>query len=626
MKCHIMGIDSKIQKALEMVNHFLKLEWDENALEIAAEKGNKIEISFLTDREIKIIWPSVPGLLRALMICRMELESGRKQDITEEIQIENCGVMLDMSRNGVMRVSAVKEFAAQMAVMGLNQLYLYMEDTYTIEGRPYFGYMRGRYSKQELREIDDFCALLGIEAIPHIQTLGHMAQYIKWDEGMQFRDTAEVLLTGEEKTYRFIEEAILSVSSCFRTNKIHLGCDEAGNLGSGMYYAKHGCRDRKEIMLDHISSICAICRRNHLKPIIYGDTLFAVMQGETYAKLGVTEVSEEFVKKIPSELKIVFWDYCTTDPEYYDKMLNAYRKLGNEVIFWGGIWTWFGFAPDNKMTIDASTPALMSCKKNGVKTAIASIWGDDGCECNYRLSVLGLQLFAEHMYHPEVSENILSERFAFFTGADYEMFIEISDFHNEFRNGEFYTKRYDGTFYVDRYYGKRFFWSDILEGFMDRDLAERPMSGHYKRLYDKITSYHSSEWEHIYAYFRNLIDFVYRKCLIAEKLYPAYQKKDKALLKEIAQEQLPTLKKKAKRFRNMHMEQWMEIYKPFGFEVLDIRYGGMCNRIDYAIERLNAYLNGTIPCIEELEEKRFLHRCEWTQRDFSSVATACYKI
>ena len=30
--------------------------------------------------------------------------------------------------------------------------------------------------------------------------------------------------------------------------------------------------------------------------------------------------------------------------------------------------------------------------------------------------------------------------------------------------------------------------------------------------------------------------------------------------------------------------------------------------------------------IEELSETRLLHRCEWTQRDFSSIATACYDI
>ena len=33
---------------------------------------------------------------------------------------------------------------------------LYTEDTYEVDNEPYFGYMRGRYSADELRELDDY--------------------------------------------------------------------------------------------------------------------------------------------------------------------------------------------------------------------------------------------------------------------------------------------------------------------------------------------------------------------------------------------------------------------------------------------------------------------------------------
>ena len=38
--------------------------------------------------------------------------------------------------------------------MGYDTLELYTEDTYEIEGEPYFGYMRGRYTAREIKEID----------------------------------------------------------------------------------------------------------------------------------------------------------------------------------------------------------------------------------------------------------------------------------------------------------------------------------------------------------------------------------------------------------------------------------------------------------------------------------------
>ena len=48
----------------------------------------------------------------------------------------------------------------------------------------------------------------------------------------------------------------------------------------------------------------------------------------------------------------------------------------------------------------------------------------------------------------------------------------------------------------------------------------------------------------------------------------------------------------------------MTTNKPFGWEVLDIRYGGVLARIDSSIERITDYLDGRINKIEELEQER----------------------
>ena len=49
---------------------------------------------------------------------------------------------------------------------------------------------------------------------------------------------------------------------------------------------------------------------------------------------------------------------------------------------------------------------------------------------------------------------------------------------------------------------------------------------------------------------------------------------------------------------------WLAYNKPFGWEVLDIRYGGVLSRLDTAIDRINNYLDGKISVIEELEQER----------------------
>lgn len=56
---------------------------------------------------------------------------------------EHFGVMLDCSRNAVMKVAQIKTLINYLQKMGYNTLELYTEATYEIKSEPYFGYMRG---------------------------------------------------------------------------------------------------------------------------------------------------------------------------------------------------------------------------------------------------------------------------------------------------------------------------------------------------------------------------------------------------------------------------------------------------------------------------------------------------
>ena len=51
--------------------------------------------------------------------------------------------MIDCSRNAVPLVETIHTFIRYIALMGFNTLLLYMEDTYKVEGEPFFGYFRG---------------------------------------------------------------------------------------------------------------------------------------------------------------------------------------------------------------------------------------------------------------------------------------------------------------------------------------------------------------------------------------------------------------------------------------------------------------------------------------------------
>jgi hypothetical protein len=75
-----------------------------------------------------------------------------------------------------------------------------------------------------------------------------------------------------------------------------------------------------------------------------------------------------------------------------------------------------------------------------------------------------------------------------------------------------------------------------------------------------------------------------------------------------------------KALHESHRAAWMQYNKPFGFEVHDIRYGGLLARFETAKQRLRAYLAGEITHIEELEQDRL--RLDGQGAD---TATGCHK-
>ncbi|WP_331000798.1 hypothetical protein [Radiobacillus kanasensis] len=94
------------------------------------------------------------------------------------------------------------------------------------------------------------------------------------------------------------------------------------------------------------------------------------------------------------------------------------------------------------------------------------------------------------------------------------------------------------------------------------------------------------------------------KSEIGLKLKEAYDKENKEVLKSIKNKEIPTIIKRVEDLRKAHRKQWLHMHKPFGWEVIDIRYGGLLTRLDTAIYRLNDYIEGRVESIEELEEER----------------------
>lgn len=545
--------------------------------------GNRIEAIYMDDSQIGRC------ILNAAFMIKEKIGS-----VSEQAFFDAKGVMLDMSRGGVMTVSKVKEYMEYMSLFGLNSLMLYMEDTYEVDGYPYFGYLRGRYSKEELKEIDKYGQALNIEVIPCIQTLGHFEQYLKWAEAWNIRDTESVLMLENEDTYKFLDQIIKTVSECFITKKIHVGMDEAWDLGLGNYFKRNGYKDGVELFSKHIVRVNEIVLKYGLEPMMWSDMYFRLSSKNHGYYETDFEFSEKSKELLPDNMRVVYWDYYHEDEEMYRKLIEKHKELTDKIVFAGGISIWYGFVPDEKLTYSTITAGLSTCRKEGIKDVYATCWGDDGCETDVMFTLPGLILYGEHSYTKEVSESRINKICELMTGFSYDHFLELSNILYPLGKEE------DGT---KRIMLKEILYADPLLNQLEAELKDKSMVDTFESLYSKYSKLSQTALklgDHL-KYVAAICKAVQSDIKLVNDIRTGYNENDKQLLKSLDFDNVINCYEE---LRMIHYNLWNESYKPQGFENLDVRYGGKITRLKTAKKRVIGFADGEINDLPELKEER----------------------
>ena len=265
--------------------------------------------------------------------------------------------MIDLSRNAVKNIDSIKKLLRLCALFGYNELWLYMEDVYTIESEPSFGRMRGRYSREELQEIASYAKYFDIEIIPCIQTLAHLNQLLRNIEYATYKDIDDIILCGEEKTYTLIEKMFQTLSAALPSRKIHIGMDEAHNLGRGKYADKFSFENPYSIFLKHLHRINNIAAKyGYEHPMLWSDMFFrTTFNGEYYIYNKNEKFPSNITRTLPENLELVYWDYYSMQENEYLNMLSMHQNFNNTLIFAGGTWCWNGLVPHNELSIKTLT-------------------------------------------------------------------------------------------------------------------------------------------------------------------------------------------------------------------------------------------------------------------------------
>lgn len=510
-----------------------------------------------------------------------------------EHTFKTFGTMLDCSRNAVMTAESVKRWIDLTAKLGCNTLHLYMEDTYEVDGQPYFGHLRGRYSKAELKQIDAYAAAHGMQVIPCIQTLAHVNALFHWPVYREIRDAADILLTGDERTYALVDGMFRTLRECLRTNIVNIGMDEADLLGLGKYLTLHGYRDRFSILMEHLRRVSEMAKKYGFELLMWGDMFFRLAGGDYFTnfnqdpKLG--EIPEEVRQLVPENIHLVYWDYFSRDRQSYERNIDAHNAIKSGSWFAGGLWTWAGFAPHNTFSIATMREAMKACHAKGVENVVMTMWGDNGAECS-KFAVLPALFTVSQMAQDIDDVETIHANFEREFGIPFEDFraLDLIGTQNDSAEAIYNPEKY--LLYCDPFMGQ-----------FDNRVKSGDAAG-YADCAARLAVYADhAEYGYLFRSLRALCAFLSVKADLGIRTRAAYLSGDKKAAKALCTDYDAALERLAA-FYAAYEQQWMHENKPQGFDVVDLRIGGQRQRLLHCRDRLLAYAEGRLDRIAELEE------------------------
>jgi hypothetical protein len=190
----------------------------------------------------------------------------------------------------------------------------------------------------------------------------------------------------------------------------------------------------------------------------------------------------------------------------------------------------------------------------------------------------------------------IKDRFHNLFGYRFDDFMLLDTFDIPGGKHTYAPGRYDGNA------SKYLLYNDPFMGLNDYRCSESD-DEHYKSLAKKMEQIKSDgDLAFLFEFYQRLAEVLAVKSYLGVRTRSAYLAKDKEALKTIALDYTHLMEKLAV-FHTSYEKLWHTVNKPHGFDVQDMRIGGVIQRVKSCKARIEAYINGEILEIPELSEE-----------------------
>lgn len=310
--------------------------------------------------------------------------------------IETRGVMLDISRDRVPTMEALRGFVDRMELLKLNHFQLYTEHTFAYAGHDEVWRHSSPMMPDEVRELDAYCRERGVELAANQNCLGHLHRWLllpryeplaeipssvkEWrfetDDGRAFTKSGPHSLNPTDpRSLALIEDLLGQLLPCFASQPVNIGCDEAFDIGQGRSRQEVEQRGRAAVYFDWLKRVDEIVKRHGKRSMFWADIAWR---------------HPERASDVPEGAAPLVWGYEADSFDRLDAAVESMRSAGLRPWFCPGTSSWLsitGRSVTRSRNVRAAAARAAAEPRSGL---LCCDWGDRGHRQQWPIGLMGI--------------------------------------------------------------------------------------------------------------------------------------------------------------------------------------------------------------------------------------------
>ena len=294
---------------------------------------------------------------------------------------EKRGYLLDISRDRVPTMKTLRELVDLLAFRGYNQFQLYTEHTFAYRDHRAVWEAADPMTAEEIRRLDAYCAMQGIELVANQNCFGHMERWLvhpEYNSLARYPNGGAVTPWGAIKKFpttldprrpgslELIKGLLAELLPNFTSPLVNVNCDETFEI------------DDPEEYLGFLLKVFDCARAGGKRPMFWGDIVLR---------------HPELIARLPKDVIALDWGYEGNHP--FDREAAAFKASGLDFYVCPGTSSWRSLGGRIENLRENLEAAERAGRRHGAKGYLVTDWGDEGHWQPLAASLPGLILGGE---------------------------------------------------------------------------------------------------------------------------------------------------------------------------------------------------------------------------------------